>query len=141
MGDARLQMQSQPDNWFDILLVDAFSSDAIPTHMITQEAIASFMQKLAPDGIMIVHISNRYLDLGPIVADAAHKLGYVAMEGNRDGADDNPNADTSVRVIVIAKTPDRLKGYALPMWQLMMPRKELKPWTDDHTDILRALMP
>ncbi|OYU53039.1 MAG: hypothetical protein CFE27_03095 [Alphaproteobacteria bacterium PA1] len=141
LGDARLQMQNQPDNWFDILLVDAFSSDAIPTHMITQEAIASFMQKMAPDGIMIVHISNRYLDLGNIVADAAHKLGYVAMEGNRDGADDNPNADTSVRVVVIAKTPDRLKGYSLPMWQLMMPRKELKPWTDDHTDILRALMP
>jgi len=63
------------------------------------------------------------------------------MEGNRDGADDNPNADTSVRVVVIAKTPDRLKGYSLPMWQLMMPHKELKPWTDDHTDILRALMP
>lgn len=140
LGDARLEMQKQPDNWFDILLVDAFSSDAIPTHMITQEAIGSFMKKMAPDGVMIVHISNRYLDLGPIVADAAHKLGYVAMDGSRDGDIDNPNADTGVRAIVIARTPERLARYQQPVWTLMMPSKNPKPWTDDHTDILRALM-
>ncbi len=139
MGDARIQMQQQPNDWFDILLVDAFSSDAIPTHMITKEAIASFMTKIAPDGIMIVHISNRYLELSDIVGDAAHSLGYVAMLGDRDGASDKPNADTSVRVVVIARNPDRLARYRLPLWSLMMPSKDPKPWTDDHTDIIRAI--
>jgi spermidine synthase len=139
MGDARIQMQQQPNDWFDILLVDAFSSDAIPTHMITKEAIASFMTKIAPDGIMIVHISNRYLELSDIVGDAAHSLGYAAMLGDREGSPDNPNADTGVRVVVIARTPDRFASYRLPMWSLMMPSKNPKPWTDDHTDILKAL--
>jgi hypothetical protein len=139
MGDARIQMQQQPNDWFDILLVDAFSSDAIPTHMITKEAIASFMTKIAPDGIMIVHISNRYLELSDIVGDAAHSLGYAAMLGDREGSPDNPNADTGVRVVVIARTPDRFARYRLPMWSLMMPSKNPKPWTDDHTDILKAL--
>ncbi len=139
MGDARIQMQQQPNDWFDILLVDAFSSDAIPTHMITKEAIASFMTKIAPDGIMIVHISNRYLELSDIVGDAAHSLGYAAMLGDRDGSPENGNADTGVRVVVIARTPDRFADYRLPMWSLIMPSKNPKPWTDDHTDVLRAI--
>ncbi|GIU65975.1 fused MFS/spermidine synthase [Candidatus Phycosocius spiralis] len=139
MGDARIQMQQQPNDWFDILLVDAFSSDAIPTHLITKEAIASFMSKIAPDGIMIVHISNRYLELSDIVSDAAHSLGYAAMLGDRDGASDNPNADTAVRVVVIARRPERLARYGWPMWSLIVPRAQPQPWTDDHTDIIRAL--
>jgi spermidine synthase len=139
MGDARLSMARQPDGWFDILLVDAFSSDAIPTHMITQEAIEIFMQKMAPDGVMIVHISNRYLALNNIVADAAHALGYSVMEGTRDGNPNNPNADTGVRAMVIAKSPERLARYQAPVWTQLKPRANPSPWTDDHTDILQAI--
>jgi hypothetical protein len=140
-GDARLKMKEQPNGWFDILLVDAFSSDAIPTHMITKEAIAMFMSKMAPDGVLIVHISNRYLDLGTIVSDAANDLGYAVMEGNRDGEATNPNADTGVRAVIIAKSQARLDRYrGQAMWTMIGPSKESHPWTDDHTDILRALL-
>jgi hypothetical protein len=140
-GDARLRMKDQPDGWFDILLVDAFSSDAIPTHMITKEAIALFMSKMAPDGVLIVHISNRYLDLGTIVSDAANDLGFAAMEGNRDGEATNPNADTGVRAVIIAKTQARLDRYrGQAMWTMIGPSAKSQPWTDDHTDILRALV-
>jgi hypothetical protein len=140
-GDARLKMQEQPNDWFDILLVDAFSSDAIPTHMITKEAIGSFMKKMAPDGVLIVHISNRYLDLGAIVSDAANELGFAVMEGNRDGDESNPNADTGVRAMVIARNQARLERYrGQEMWKMVGPSAKSHPWTDDHTDILRALV-
>jgi hypothetical protein len=140
-GDARLKMQEQPKDWFDILLVDAFSSDAIPTHMITKEAIGMFMSKMAPDGVLIVHISNRYLDLGTIVSDAANDLGFAAMEGNRDGDESNPNADTGVRAVVIARNQARLARYVgNPTWTMIGPSAESHPWTDDHTDILRAIV-
>lgn len=139
MGDARLKLAEQPDDWFDILLIDAFSSDAIPTHMITKEAIATFMKKVRQDGILIVHISNRYLALDGIVADAAQELGYVVMEGDRDGEASNPNADTGVRAMVIAKEPARLARYQGPIWRAVAPSRDPKPWTDDHTDILRAI--
>jgi spermidine synthase len=140
-GDARLKMVEQPNDWFDILLVDAFSSDAIPTHMITKEAIGLFMKKMSPDGVLIVHISNRYLDLGTIVSDAANDLGYAVMEGNRDGDNSNPNADTGVRAVIIARNQARLNRYiGQPMWTMIGPSAQSHPWTDDHTDILRALV-
>ena len=140
-GDARLKMAEQPNDWFDILLVDAFSSDAIPTHMITKEAVSSFMSKMAPDGVLIVHISNRYLDLGTIVSDAANDLGFAVMEGNRDGEATNPNADTGVRAVVIARSQARLDRYrGNPLWTMIGPSAQSHPWTDDHTDILRALV-
>ena len=140
-GDARLKMAEQPEDWFDILLVDAFSSDAIPTHMITKEALALFMRKMAPDGVLIVHISNRYLDLGKIVSDSANDLGFAVMEGNRDGDPANPNADTGVRAVIIARNQARLDRYiGQPMWTMVPPSQRSHPWTDDHTDILRAII-
>jgi hypothetical protein len=139
LGDARLKIMEQQDKWYDILLIDAFSSDAIPTHLITREAIASYMEKVADDGIMIVHISNRYLDLTNIVAEAAHSLGYAAMIGDRGGAADN-EADTGVRVVAIAKNVSRLLRYQPPVWTLVPQKENPRPWTDDRTDIVRAII-
>lgn len=140
MGDARLGMAKQPDKWFDILLVDAFSSDSIPTHMITSEAISMMMGKIADDGILIVHISNRYLDLLEIVGDAAAVGGFVAMEGWRDGNPANPNADTGVRVVVLAHNRERLARYTDTIWRDIPTDGRPDPWTDDHTDVIRAIM-
>lgn len=100
-----------------------------------------FMSKMAPDGVLIVHISNRYLDLGKIVSDAANDLGFAVMEGNRDGEASNPNADTGVRAVIIARNQARLNRYiGQPMWTMVAPSAQSRPWTDDHTDILRALV-
>jgi hypothetical protein len=73
------------------------------------------------------------------VGEAAQSLGYVAMIGDRDG-DESNEADTGVRVIVIAKTMDRLLRYQPPVWTFMMPAETPRPWTDDRTDIVRAIM-
>jgi hypothetical protein len=139
LGDARLKLAEQPDGWFDVLLIDAFSSDAIPTHMITKEAMALYMSKMKDDGVLIVHISNRYLDLTQIVADAAHSLGFPAMLGDRDG-DPGNEADTGVRAVIVSKSLTRLLQYQPPVWTLIPEQKRPDPWTDDHTDVVRAIM-
>lgn len=139
-GDARIKIAEQPNNWFDILLVDAFSSDSIPTHLLTKEAIALMMQKMKPNGIMIVHISNRNLELTNIVADAAFANGFVALKGLRNGDPTNPNVDTGVSAILIAKSSEYLKVYTDPMWKPLNPDNKPKPWTDDHTDVIRAVL-
>ena len=77
-GDARLTLQGAPRAAYDLLILDAFSSDAIPMHLMTREALALYLDKLAPGGVIAWHVSNRNLDLAPIVADLAADAGVVA---------------------------------------------------------------
>src|SRR5207302_459377 len=79
LGDARLTLERQPPQQFDLLAVDAFSSDSIPVHLLTVEAFQLYFRHLRPDGILAVHISNRHLYLEPVVAAAAQKLGKDAL--------------------------------------------------------------
>ena len=78
MGDARLRLEGEPPEAYDLLAVDAFSSDAIPVHLLTGEAFELYLHHLAPGGLLAVHISNRYLDLKPVVQAAALRLGLAA---------------------------------------------------------------
>jgi hypothetical protein len=78
-GDARLMLVGEPDASFDVLVLDAFSSDAIPVHLMTREAMEMYFRKLAPGGLLAVHISNRYLDLAPVVAATAQRAGLVSV--------------------------------------------------------------
>ena len=89
MGDARLSMEREEPQRFDVLALDAFSSDAIPVHLLTKEAVAIYGKHLAPDGVLAVHISNRYLDLEPVVENVAKEFGYERLsisdgDGERD---------------------------------------------------------
>ncbi len=81
LGDARLTLVQEPDRSFDLLIIDAFSSDAIPIHLLTREAVALYMQKLDDDGVLLLHTSNRLLDLEPVVAGIVEDLGHAAMVG------------------------------------------------------------
>ena len=80
MGDARLQMKKAKDHSYDMIIVDAFSSDAIPVHLLTKQAVEMYFQKLAPHGYLLIHISNRYLKLAPVVARIAEKLDVPAVK-------------------------------------------------------------
>lgn len=79
IGDARLQLARLPDASFDLLVLDAFSSDSIPVHLMTREAFEMYFKRLSPDGLLLVHVSNRFLELGPVVAAVARSLGYQAI--------------------------------------------------------------
>ena len=78
VGDARLTLADAKDGQYDVLIVDAFSSDAIPTHLLTQEAMAMYVKKIAPDGIILMHVSNKHMKLAPVVAGIAEANDLVA---------------------------------------------------------------
>lgn len=138
LGDARLTIAMQPDASFDYLLIDAFSSDAIPTHLMTREAIEMFRTKVKPDGILAFHISNRFLELPSVMAAIADDLNLPIRIG--DFASD-PMLDLSAASVVAAmssnpKVLDRLD--ADPHWKIPN-AGTTEAWTDDYSNILAAL--
>ena len=86
VGDGRLRLEEAPDAAYDLIVLDAFSSDAVPVHLLTQEAFDLYASKLSPGGAIMVHVSNRYLDLEPVVAASADHLGWTTSVRQATGA-------------------------------------------------------
>jgi hypothetical protein len=116
IGDARLQLRNAKDHSIRLIVVDAFSSDAIPVHLITKEAVQLYFEKLTEDGIACIHISNRYLRLGPVLGNIAKELGFAAIR-QYDGESDMGNATfpgkNASDWVVIARKPEYLKPLKL----------------------------
>ena len=89
LGDARLTLEAQPSQQFDLMAIDAFTSDAIPVHLLTREAFALYFRHLKPTGILAVHVSNRYLDLVPVVSRNARDLGKAAIDVDDEDEDED----------------------------------------------------
>ena len=87
LGDARLTLEAQPSQQYDVMAIDAFSSDAIPVHLLTREAFALYFRHLKPTGVLAVHVSNRYLDLVPVVSRNARDLGRTAVDVDDEDED------------------------------------------------------
>ena len=149
VGDARLKLNDEPDGRFDLLAVDAFSSDAIPLHLLTREAFETYMRTLSRDGVMLVHISNRFLDLEPVVAAIARDLGYTAriLAYVPDPADLAEGLSYN-RSIWVAVTRDETgmtrfteatgRGEG---WLPLEEREGLVGWTDGFASVLPVLRP
>jgi hypothetical protein len=141
-GDARLSLASEPDAGFDLIVVDVFTSDAIPVHMMTREAFRLYLDKLAPEGIVLMNISNSFLHLHPVVAAAAADLG-IAGRIRRFSPEKRHEAAQSYRFpsewVVLARGPSRLAALdGAPGWEpLGDPGHD--PWTDDHSNIVQVL--
>ncbi|RYG33394.1 hypothetical protein EON81_18270 [bacterium] len=138
LGDARLTLGRQPDGAFSLLAIDAFSSDAIPVHLLTQEAMALYMRKLTPDGILAVHVSNRYLDLNPIVSAEAKALGLICYE-QTDGMTTEEEAlgKTASSWMILGRDAEAFKGVAGARgsyWNLAE-ESDMRPWTDDFSNV------
>lgn len=99
IGDGRLSLRKEPDRRFDLLLIDAFSSGAIPVHLLTKEAVSEYLRVLKPDGLLLLHVSNRIVDLKPVVYAVARSLGMQAAAKSNEGAVD-PDADMSEWMVV-----------------------------------------
>lgn len=140
LGDARLTLQKQPDEAFDILLIDAFSSDAIPAHLLTVEALKGYLAKLKPDGVLILHLSNRHLELKtPAAAVALAAGGYPLLQEYRQSGDNVRYWESSEDVIIVGRTRAALAPYEKEgFWEKADPRGT-KPWTDDYTNLVGAL--
>ncbi len=138
IGDARLSLAAAPRASYDLILLDAFSSDAIPTHLLTREALRAYVGALAPGGVLAVHVSNRYLELEPVVAELAHDAGLVAMVGrDESGAVRREIAVTTSTWIALARRePDLGPLLRRPGWARLTRRPGMRLWTDDYTDVL-----
>ena len=137
LGDARLELAREPDAHFDLLILDAFSSDAVPTHLLTREAIAVYMSKLRPDGVLAGQISNRLLDLEPVFAGAVAELGFAARIARRRGFD--PETDPTgapSEWVVVGRSEAALDVLRLPeVWRPVDLRRQQR-WRDDYSNLL-----
>ncbi len=136
-GDARLTLARAPDASFDLLVLDAFSSDAIPTHLLTKEALALYARKVRPGGLVAFHISNRYLELGPTLGATAREVGLAAYE-QLDGAtaEEAAAGKTQSHWALLARDPRVVKGLGKGQFWDPVEIGGARPWTDDHTDLL-----
>src|SRR4051812_30292463 len=142
LGDARLTLADAPDGSYDAIIVDAFSSDAIPIHLITREAMAIYKAKLAPNGIVGVHISNRHLELASVVAGIASANDMVARTNDSaDVVEDDANYIFSGTVVAVARSNDDLGPIGTSeYWPLQPPDPKQWVWTDDYSNVFGALL-
>ncbi len=141
LGDARRRLLGQPDGRFDALIVDAFSSDSVPSHLLTVEAVKLYLSKIKPDGVVLLHLSNRNLDLiRPALADGQAAGAITRVQ--RHLVDPRLPAywESSEDAVILARTPAGAAPFAAdPRWKTEG-TDGVAPWTDDHTDLFGALV-
>ncbi len=139
IGDGRLTLSQAPDRYYGLFVLDAFSSDAIPTHLLTREAIQLYLSKLEDDGVLVFHISNRYLNLEPLIAGLVADAGLVGLTRTDTNVTAAEEADGKIRSIyaVLARKPEHLAGLVdYPDWIPLSDPSGVKVWTDQYTSIL-----
>jgi len=143
LGDARLSLESAQPQAYDLMILDAYSSDAIPIHLITREALQLYLDKLAPGGVLVFHITNRHLDLKTVLGNLAldTHLTYLA----RDDLDLDPRDGNRGKMpsqwAVLARTPDDLGALANdPRWTVPALRPGTSVWTDDFNSLLSVFI-
>ena len=142
LGDARLSLQKAPAGAYDLIILDAYSSDAIPIHLITREALALYREKLAPGGAIVFHISNLYFDLGPVVTALASDAGMAARRMHDSpiaAADDSLGKWASEWVMVARDSADFGVLTRVARWVTDRRDPAIAVWTDDFSSALSAL--
>jgi len=152
LGDARLTLADVPAGKFDILALDAFSSDSIPLHLLTKEAFATYRKALKPNGLLLVHISNRYIDLNPVVAAEAQSAGWAAAlrhdspteklinQGSRASQWIALSQDTAKLAQLTGEVAaTKARYYDAEGWIRLDSPEGITPWTDDYASVLPHL--
>jgi spermidine synthase len=139
LGDARLSLEREPPQQFDVLAVDAFSSDAIPVHLITREALALYLRHMKPDGIVAFHVSNRFLDLVPVVARLAAENGAHAVLVAESSGDDDTRTQSDW--VLVSRDARALKAKEIEEAgaEQAEDRATLRTWTDDYSNLVQIL--
>jgi len=143
LGDARLTLRRARPGSYDVMVLDAFSSDAIPVHLLTREAIRGYFELLKPNGVIAVHISNRHVDLSPVLGAVSSDLGVVARV-RRDGSKDISVKDMKAGraesdwVIMARSTADLGAIATDKRWVNLPHRADVPSWTDDFSNVFRV---
>jgi spermidine synthase len=140
LGDARLSLQRELDSAaaprFDVLAVDAFSSDSIPVHLLTRQAIQMYTRCMAPDGIVAVHISNRFLDLKPVLANLSRDLGLTARLVRDEPDEETTRASSSDWVLIAARADAFERAPFKGRADALEPDPAIGLWTDQFNNLL-----
>ncbi|MSO84714.1 MAG: hypothetical protein EXR02_07975 [Rhodospirillales bacterium] len=139
LGDGRLTLRKVPDASQDLLVMDAFTSDAVPVHLLTREAMAIYLAKLKADGVLVYHISNRYLDLKPVLASLGADAGIDVFIQEYDAPANTPSAFGSTWVIMARPGPTADHIRADGRWHDLKPTGKGRLWTDHFSNIFTAL--
>jgi hypothetical protein len=139
IGDARLTFAREPDGVYDLIIVDAYSSDAIPIHLATEEAMAIYKAKLAPQGAVVMHVSNRHLELASVVVGIAEENDMKSWVYNEDSGRDNEYIFSTNVVISAREEADVGTLAASSVWALTEPEDHERVWTDDYSNVLGAV--
>jgi hypothetical protein len=142
LGDARLTLAEAPDAVYDAIIVDAFSSDAIPIHLLTREAMAIYLRKLTSGGIVAIHVSNRHLELASVVAGIAAANGAITRVNDGGDATENDTEYLFIGTVTVVARRDEDFGpiAASKFWEVQEPDPAQWVWTDDYSNIVGALI-
>lgn len=139
IGDARLTFAKEKDGLYDLIIVDAYSSDAIPIHLATEEAMAIYKAKLAPQGAVVMHVSNRHLELASVIVGIAEENDLKSWVYNEDSGRDNEYIFTTNVVISAREEADVGKIASDDKWVLTEATEGQRVWTDDYSNVLGAV--
>jgi SAM-dependent methyltransferase len=142
LGDARLSLMKEPPGRLDFLIVDAFGSDAIPVHLLTREALQLYFRTLAPGGVVAFHVSNRYMDLQPLLGDLAGDAGAAALAQSetRISAEEQEQGKTPSTWVLMARVRDQFGPLVQDSrWRTLGPRARPVVWTDDFSNPLSVM--
>ncbi len=145
IGDARQKLKAVAERSLDMIVIDAFSSDSIPAHLVTREALALYQSRLKVDGVVFFHTSNKLLDVTSVVSRLAEDANLTAryIDIDKDGFLGNPYADMGARSTGILMGPDTIMQRATagnPKFQTWKASRHVKVWTDDYSSILGTLV-
>lgn len=137
VGDARLRLEDAIDGEFDLLLLDAFSSDSVPVHLLSEEAMRLYLRKIKPDGILLVHISNRYLDLMPLMKGIEERLGLTGLQFHfSPSAQDKLEGAVGSNAVVFSRNGGVLQPLLAEGFAPFPAELRGRVWTDDYSSIL-----
>jgi hypothetical protein len=142
LGDARIALAQAPAHHYHLFVLDAFSSDVIPVHLLTREAVQLYLSKLEGSGILFFHISNRYMDLVPVLDRLGSSLNLVALVRNDLQITEAEREDGKVpsRWVIMSRSREALGEFLSdPRWLLLDGRSAGDLWTDDYSNILRVI--
>jgi hypothetical protein len=142
VGDGRQSIAQKPDRYYDLIVMDAFSSDAIPVHLVTREAVDLYLQKLSPHGLLAFNITNRYIDLEPVIHALAENRGLLTLHWweKQVSAEERAQGKTASHWVVLAR--DRSDFGTLldrSHWQPISDNRSVPVWTDDFSNIFSVL--
>lgn len=139
IGDARLTFAREPDGLYDLIIVDAYSSDAIPIHLATEEAMVIYKEKLAPQGAVVMHVSNRHLELASVIVGIADANDMKSWVYSEDSGRDNEYIFSTSVVVSAREEADVGKLASSEVWAETEADEKQRVWTDDYSNVLGAV--